>query len=99
VHDHSVSLLLAAMGLLTGVAVAAEPGLGPVVQVPVDAGTAALLQLPVGQVTGPVALLAAGGLFGRLLGQLVNQLKGWRPHIIVEHRHIHVADPAAEGDR
>jgi len=93
------SVLLAAVGLLTGVAVAADPSLGPVVQVPVDAGTAALLQLPISQVTAPVALLAAGGLFGRLANQLVDKLHNWRPHIIVEHRHIHVADPAAEGDR
>lgn len=98
-HDHSLSLLLAAMGLLTGVAVAAEPGLGPVVQVPVDADTAALLQLPISQVTAPVALLAAGGLFGRLANQLVAQLRDWHPRIIVEHRYHRAADPAAEGDR
>lgn len=93
------SILLAAAGLLTGVAVAADPTLGPVVQVPVDAGTAALLQLPISQVTAPVAFLAAGGLFGRLAHQLADKLKGWRPHIIVEHRHLHAPAPTAEGDR
>ena len=92
------SLLLAAAGLLTGVAVAADPALGPVVQVPVDAGTAALLQLPISQVTAPVALLAAGGLFGRLANQLVDKLRGWRPHVVIEHIHRQEAGPL-EGDR
>lgn len=92
------SLLLAAVGLLTGVAVAADPALGPVVQLPVDAGTAALLQLPISQVTAPVAFLAAGGLFGRLAHQMVDKLKGWRPHIVIEHVHRHEDGPA-EGER
>lgn len=93
------SLLLAAVGLLTGVAVAADPALGPVVQVPVDADTATLLRLPIGQVTGPMALFVGGGLLGRLAKDLVDKLRDWKPHIIVEHRHIHVNDLAAEGDR
>lgn len=92
------SLLLAAVGLLTGVAVAADPALGPVVQVPVDPDTAALLRLPIGQVTAPMALLVGGGLLGRLANQLVDKLKGWRPHIVIEHVHRHEAGPA-EGDR
>lgn len=98
------TLLLALAGLFTGVAFANPEA--TVVHLPVDAGTAALLELPVAQVTGPVAMLAAGGLLGRLLRQLAElvaqvaeHLRDWRPHIIVEHRHIHTADPVAEGDR
>lgn len=91
------SFLLALAGLLTGVAVAADPALGPVVQVPVDTGTAALLQLPLSQVTAPVALLAAGGLFGRLANQLVDKLRGWKPHVVIEHVHRHEDGPVEGG--
>ena len=98
------TLLLALAGLFTGVAFA-DPA-STLIQVPVDVGAATLLEVPVGQLTGPVAMLAAGGLLGRLLRQLAElvtklaaELKGWRPHIIVEHRHLHAADPAEEGDR
>jgi hypothetical protein len=82
--------LLSLAGALAGVALGApaQPVIGLDV---VDAALAAPVQLR--EITAPVALLLAGGMAGRLLASLTRELKGWKPHVIVEHRHVDVRRP------
>jgi hypothetical protein len=91
--DLRASLALSLVGLLAGVAVAgpelpvAMPGVGP----------SDLVSLPIREITGPIALVVTGGMAGRLLTQVAAALRGWRPHIVVEHRHVRAAPGAGGG--
>lgn len=85
-----LSAWLSLAGALVGVA-AAGPST-PAVVVDALGGQ----QVPVGEITGPVAMILAGGMAGRLLNQLVTRLVGWRPHVIVEHRHAAAPPPAPD---
>lgn len=81
--DLKLQFLLALGGLFTGVAMA-----GPDTPLLVDTATGEVLALPIRDITAPAALLVAGGMLGRLANQLAAALKDWRPHIVVEHRHV-----------
>lgn len=82
----SLPTLLAVVSGLIGVAFAKDaPGSPGSFPVETSAGTVAL-----GDLSLPVALV----IFGTTLGRAVSALKDWRPHVIVEHRHIH-ATPAS----
>lgn len=83
--DFKLQAILALGGLFTGVAMA-----GSDAPLMLDVATGEVLAIPLRDITAPVALLAAGGMFGRLANGLVAKLENWRPHIIVEHRHVQV---------
>ncbi len=91
------SALLSLAGAMLGVALGAPPA-QPVLGLDVvDAALAAPIQLR--EITAPVAMLLAGGMAGRLLSSLIRDLRGWKPHVIVEHRHVEVRrrpDPDTE---
>lgn len=46
--------------------------------------------LALGDLTLPVALV----VFGGMLSRAVDRLAGWRPHVIVEHRHVQPPPPS-----
>lgn len=47
--------------------------------------TSPLGDLALGNLTLPVAMV----VFGSQLGRTLTALAKWRPHVIVEHRHVH----------